>query len=98
MKRRIHTIALAVFFLFLMPVGAKAAEFLIPGGQVIGLQLQNGTVTIAAFDDVLGINAREKGLQVGDEILTVNHQAVSCAEDIRSILALLESELGAVLR
>lgn len=86
MKRKIQTIALAVFFLFLMPVGAKAAEFLIPGGQVIGLQLQNGTVTIAAFDDVLGMNAREKGLQVGDEILTANGHAVSCAEDIRNIL------------
>ena len=86
MKRRIHTIAFAVFFLFLMPLGAEAAEFLIPGGQVIGLQLQNGTVTVAAFDDILGAAARDSGIQIGDEILTVEGQTVSCAEDIRRIL------------
>ena len=86
MKRRIHIIAFAVFFLFLIPLATEAAEFLIPGGQVIGLQLQNGTVTVAAFDDILGAAARDAGIQVGDEILAVEGQTVSCAEDIRKIL------------
>ena len=86
MKRRIHIIAFAVFFLFLMPTVADAAELLIPGGQIIGLQLQNGTVTVAAFDDVLGVAARDAGIRVGDEILTVDGQAVSCTEDIRGVL------------
>ena len=86
MKRRIQIIAFAVFFLFLMPVDVRAADFLIPGGQIVGLQLQNGTVTVAAFDDILGANARSSGIQVGDEILSVNGQAVACAEDIRSTL------------
>lgn len=86
MKRRIQIIAFAVFFLFLIPVDVRAADFLIPGGQIVGLQLQNGTVTVAALDDILGANARSSGIQVGDEILSINGQAVACAEDIRSTL------------
>ena len=86
MKSRIHTFAFAVFFLFLIPIGAEATDYLIPGGQIVGLQLQDGTVTVAAFDDILGAAARDAGIQVGDEILTVDGQAVSCAEDIRDLL------------
>ena len=86
MKRKIHTIAFAILILFLLPAGVQAAELLIPGGQIIGLQLQNGTVTVAAFDDVLGSGAREAGLKIGDEILSIDGQAVSCAEDIRNAL------------
>lgn len=86
MKRKIHTIAFAILILFLLPAGVQAAELLIPGGQIIGLQLQNGTVTVAAFDDILGSGAREAGLKIGDEILSIDGQAVSCAEDIRNAL------------
>ena len=86
MKRKIHTLALAVFFLWIVPVSAEAARLLIPGGQILGLQLQTGCVTVAAFDDVLGAAAREAGLQIGDELLQVNGQNVSCAGDVRSAL------------
>ena len=98
MKRRIHIIAFAVFLLFLMPAEVQAAEFLIPGGQIVGLQLQNGTVTVAAFDDVLGANARSSGMQVGDEILTVNGRSVACAEDIRSLLTDPETSVSLCVR
>ena len=84
MKRLYHIFTPAILLFFLLPVQALAAQLLIPGGQVIGLQLQSGAVTVAAFDDLLGASAREAGLKIGDEILTVNGQAVSCAEDVRT--------------
>ena len=86
MNRKLHIIALAILILFLMPVGAQAAEFLIPGGQIIGLQLHNGALTVAAFDDVLGSSARSAGFKIGDKILSIDGQPVSCAEDIRAAL------------
>ena len=86
MKRLYNIIASAVLILFLLPVQAQAAKLLIPGGQVIGLQLQDGSVTVAAFDDILGSSARDSGLEIGDEILSVNDRTVSCAEDIRCAL------------
>ncbi len=86
MKRRISIIVFAILFLFLLPVGAQAAEFLIPGGQVIGLQLQDGSVTVAAFDDVLGDNARQAGIKIGDELISINGIPISHAEDVKTIL------------
>ncbi len=86
MKRLCSNLLFAVLILFLLPGHTLAAEFLIPGGQSIGLQLQNDTVTVAAFDDVLGANARESGLKIGDEILSIDGKTVACADDVRSAL------------
>ena len=85
MKRLCNCIVFTIIFTFL-PIGARAAQLLIPGGQVIGLQLQNDTVTVAAFDDTLGSCAKEAGLCVGDEILTINGQSIHSAGDVRSAL------------
>lgn len=59
---------------------------LIAVGQVVGLELQDGTVTVAAFDEELGDAAQAAGLEVGDQILRVDGKTVSCAEDIRHAL------------
>ncbi len=85
MKRLCNCIVFTILFTFL-PIGVRAAQLLIPGGQVIGLQLQNDTVTVAAFDDALGSCAKEAGLCVGDEILTVNGRTVHSAGDVRTAL------------
>ncbi len=87
MKRLYHIIASAILILFLLPVQVQAVQMLIPGGQVVGLQLQNGSLTVAAYDDHLGANARDAGLKIGDEILSVDGKTVSSVEDIRSALA-----------
>ena len=87
MKRLPFSIASAILIFFLLPVQAMAARLLIPGGQVIGLQLQDGTLTVAAFDDDCGTQAREAGLKIGDEILSVNGHMISGADEIRSLLS-----------
>ena len=86
MKRRYNCIVFFLFLFFLLPTGTRAAELLIPGGQVIGLQLLNNKVTVAAFDDALGQYAKDAGLRIGDEIVSINGQAVSCAEDVRTAM------------
>ncbi|MBQ7000998.1 MAG: PDZ domain-containing protein [Oscillospiraceae bacterium] len=86
MKRFFSAIALAVVLLVSLPVQAEAAELLIPVGRIIGLQLQNDIITVAAYDDALGSGAREAGLKIGDEILKIDSREVSCAEDVRSAL------------
>ena len=83
MKRTIRTILLSMVLFFTIPQTALAAQLLIPGGQLIGLELSNNAVTVAAFDDVLGPGARDAGLQIGDRILTVDGRKVTSAEDVR---------------
>ena len=74
----------AVLCLWLLSLPVQAARELIPVGQVIGLELRSGTVTVAGFDPQLGQTARQAGLQEGDCIEAVNGKAVHSAEDVRS--------------
>ena len=90
MKRIANRIALIVVFIFILCQTVSAAQLLIPGGQLIGLELGDHTVTIAAFDDTLGADTRAAGLKVGDKIVRIDAQTVQCAEDIRQ--ALLRSD------
>ena len=85
MKRSIRAVALAMVLFFIIPQPALAARLLVPGGQLVGLELRNDIVTVAAFDDSCPA-ARDAGLQIGDQILRVDGQAVSSAEEVRRIL------------
>ena len=60
---------------------ALAARLLIPVGEVVGLRLQGGSVTVAAFHELHGSAAREAGICIGDEILSLDgHKVDSAAE------------------
>ena len=82
MKRILSSVVAASVLFFLIPLRSLAVELLIPVGQIIGLQLGDDTVTVAAFDDTLGSNAKEAGLRIGDEILTIDSHSIDCAEDV----------------
>ena len=86
MKRLCNCIIFIILFTLLLPTGARAAQLLIPGGQVVGLQLRNDTLTVAAFDDSIGSCAKDSGLRVGDELLMVNGQNVRSVQDVRCAL------------
>lgn len=86
MKRLSRAVLLILALFFITPMEADAVRVLIPGGQLVGLELSNEAVTVAAFDDRCGTAAREAGLQIGDQILTVDGKAVSSAEDVRQAL------------
>ena len=94
MKKLAIKISAAVMLIILaLPQQVLAARLLIPGGQVIGMALEDDSVSVAGFDEKLGAAARSAGLQVGDQIVEVNGKTVKCPEDIRQ--ALSESD-GAV--
>ena len=67
-------------------ISAYGAEYLIPVGQVIGLELSDSSVCIAAFDDTLGAKAKSAGLCAGDKILFIDGKPITCAEDVRQAL------------
>lgn len=84
MKRIRIRLILGVLLLSLLPQTAHAADTLIPVGQVVGLELQNDTVTVASFDD--SSQAKAAGLQVGDRLLRIDGYSITCAEDVRTAL------------
>ena len=80
-------IIFGILMIYIFTVTASAAQFLIPGGQVIGLELQDNSVTIAAFDENLGENAKKAGLQEGDRILRIGSTTITSAADVQSALS-----------
>ncbi len=78
-------IAAAVLCLWLLPLSAQAKE-LVPVGQVVGLELQSGTVTVEGFDTELGTAAKAAGLQEGDILQKINGKKIGCAEDVHRAL------------
>ena len=86
MKKTFYKIIAAALCLWLLPLEALAAQYLVPVGQVIALELRNDRVCVAAFDETLGTQAQKAGLQVGDEILTIDGQSIHCAQDVRRAL------------
>jgi len=86
MKRKLCSIVIAMILLTALPQQADAEALLIPGGEIIGLELSDDTVTVAAFDDACSAAAREAGLRIGDRILTINQANIHCADDVRKAL------------
>ena len=86
MKKIIYRFIAAALCLWLLPLEVLAAHSLIPVGQVIGLELRNDTVCVAAFDETLGAQAKKAGLKIGDELLNIDGRTIDSAEDVRQAL------------
>ncbi len=86
MKRQFFRSMWAAVLCAALAVPGLAARLLIPVGEVVGLSLSEGTVTVAAFHETYGIGAREAGLEIGDEIVSVDGRTVDSAADLYEAL------------
>lgn len=85
MKRYIRCAGMALLFLWLTAAGVFAKE-LVPVGQVVGLELHNNEVTVAAIDENLGENAREAGILPGDVIQKIDNVTIHSSRDVQEAL------------
>jgi stage IV sporulation protein B len=85
MKHLTIRLAAAALLLSFIPVTANART-LVPVGEVVGLELRNGTVTVAALDEG-GSAAGESGILPGDVILSIDGHSISTGEDVRTALS-----------
>ena len=81
MKKLSIRLALAILLLSFIPQNAQAARLLVPGGQVVGLELHNDTLTVVDFE--ADSPAADK-LKRGDCLVSLNGQAITQPEDIRN--------------
>ena len=68
MKKIVRSAGLWVLLVAVLPVQAHATRLLVPVGKVVGLQLQNDTLTVAAYDDLWGDAARSAGLKIAEKL------------------------------
>ncbi|MBQ8769331.1 MAG: PDZ domain-containing protein [Oscillospiraceae bacterium] len=85
MKKFTRSAAFLLLCVWLLPAKVFAKE-LIPVGQVVGLELRDDTVTIAAFDEHLGAAAKAAGVSVGDQIISIDGSAIRSSQDVRRAL------------
>ena len=86
MKRSVFRCLTAAVLMLSYSIPVGAAKLLVPVGEVVGLSLSEGTVTVAAFHEVYGAAAREAGIQIGDEIVSLDGRTVDAAADLHEAL------------
>ena len=84
MKKWILRLIIAWICFYCIPTTVFAADMLIPVGQVVGLELQNNTVTVADFEE--GSSAQAAGLEVGDRLISLDDHPIQNAQDVRNAL------------
>jgi len=84
MKKLLKHLLTGVLISALLSTQALAAQTLIPGGQVIGIEVRNNTVTVAAFED--DSPAKASGLQAGDQLLSIDGHSITCTRDVQTAL------------
>lgn len=77
---------LAAALVIFICAGTVGAVTLVPGGQVIGLQLEDDTLTVAGFHEQLGGAARAAGMETGDRLVAVDGVSVKSAADVHKAL------------
>ena len=87
MKHKLKYIIITLLWMGILPFHANAAEELIPVGQVVGLELRDGNVIVAAMDEVLGNRSKEAGVQVGDCIEKIDKVEIRNSQDVHKALS-----------
>ena len=86
MKKFSSRLAIIFLIIWTLAVPANAATTLIPGGQLLGLELRDNTVTVADFHETLGNAAKSAGLAKGDRILRIDNVEIHSAADVQQAL------------
>ena len=86
MKRHIFRFFCAAALTAAFSLQTLAAQLLIPVGEVVGLSLRDGSVTVAAFHELHGGAARDAGICIGDEIVSLDSHRVDSAADLYDAL------------
>lgn len=87
-----------LFIISTLPLTARAERCLIPAGQIIGLHLRDGSVTIADFSGDAGEEACKAGLRIGDVITKINNAPIGCASDVAQALEQADSSVNVTYR
>ena len=82
MKKLTVSAAVVLLCAWMFSFGTCSAQALIPVGQVVGLELQNGTVTVAALEE-----AYPSELQPGDVIMRIDGQQIRSSSDVQKALS-----------
>ncbi len=87
MTKKLHFLLLLL--LIAIPCNIAAySDYIIAGGDNIGIKLNTDGIMIIGTYDIEGVDpASQAGLKIGDKIISINNQKVSSIDQISSILS-----------
>ena len=92
-KHKLTTLLLLLLVNVMIPLNAFAySDYILAGGQNIGIQLNSNGILIVGTYEVGAQNpALDADLQTGDRIISINNQAVHSIEEMLQVIASLEN-------
>ena len=94
-KKSLRLIAGAIFF-FILTTPAHAAQTLIPVGKVVGIELHDDSVFVAAFEPTSA--AQAAGVQKGDRLVSIDGQHITSTQDVQNALDKSDGTVQVTLR
>ena len=83
-------ICLFLALLFITPATVSAAEMLIPVGELVGIRLNDGTVTVA--------DAGDTNLAAGDILQKIDKTPITCLKDVENALLNAQASVSVQVR
>ena len=96
--KKIRRAALTLALLLLLTTPVLARQLLIPGGQVIGLELEGGRIMIVSFSPDQARALWEAGVQPGDELIALDGRRMDRLEQLQQELQQSDGEVTLTLR
>lgn len=87
MRKRVWRVFVFLTLFCSLPISALGVRLLVPVGQVVGLQLQEGSVIVVALDDTLGQAAADSGIQPGDDIQKIDNTQIDSVQQLQEALS-----------
>ena len=91
--KKLKKTTVLLLLLFIIPINVLAySNYLIPGGENIGIQINTPGVIVVGMYNINGKNpAQEAGIKAGDIIKKIENQEVTSIEDMISKINLLNN-------
>ena len=96
MRRFFMRVAFGLFLIGAVSFCTNGKE-LTPVGQIVGLELRDGSVVVSSFDEELGSGCRDAGVQIGDEICKIDDIEIQSSADVRKALSRSDGEVRLTL-
>ena len=92
--KKLKKTTMLLLLLFIIPINVLAySEYLIPGGENIGIQINTSGVIVVGMYNVNGKNpAQEAGIKAGDIIKKIENQEVTSIDDMISKINVLNTD------
>ncbi len=87
-KNKLHVLFIGLISLLILPFNVFAySDYVIPGGENIGIQVNSNGILIVGFYEVNNqLIGKDSGFVIGDKIVSINNQTVNNIQEMANLI------------